>query len=130
MLSAGARGTCSQVSGYMRSNVGPILQILGWILTDRHLCSVRGDYVVYHLLDSRPDGHLGILKSGKLRIYENQVLVDSRTERYRLEGGAEVRKDGRVILISKGPRRPPRIESCLDLPCTGRSRVLVLQSCT
>lgn len=60
MLSGGARGTCSQVSGYMRSNVNPILEILRWMLTDRHLGSVRGDYVVYHLLDSRPGGHSGV----------------------------------------------------------------------
>ena len=62
MLSAGARGTCSQISKNVRSDVSlyDTTATTSCMLTDRHLCGVGGDYVVYHLLDSRPGRHFKV----------------------------------------------------------------------
>ena len=81
MLSAGARGTCSQISENSVS-LYDTTATTSYMLTDRHLCGVGGDYVVYHLLDSRPGRHFikCVIKKREITDCGNQVLVDSRPE--------------------------------------------------
>jgi len=62
--------------------------------------------VVYHLLDSRPCGHIREdVRKREIADLRNQLLVHSRPEG--LEGGEVLvrgwRKDCTVILISKNP---------------------------
>ena len=51
-----------------------------------------------------------MLKSGKLRICENQVFVDSQPER--LERGAEGRKDSTIVFINKESPFNEVLQSC------------------